>query len=387
MNHNYLNDKTIDANNENILSENSDKKKKHIKLDCNRVYEKFLHYKILFENIHKETHENKEGLILYYSRLNQYNLAVHVSIIFLSSVSTFVQSFIPEEQQNDTIKLLLLLITSYSGFILAFCKFYKLEEKKENSNNLRDRYADLEMKINFYLDYIRPWEKYTHYSDDHSFNKNKYSEWCNLIDKIETEYMNIIEYKKELNSIYEKIIDTHVNRIYIKRYLTKQRNKQKKHDMKNMVQEQKEQSKIGLKMHNQSKQVYLKSMFKKISICDKIKYLFCNIIPNPVFNKYYEYNEKMKEEKNNKNKSKHSNNESNTTETKQKNVKNDNDKDSKNTQKNTNTTNEHSNINDTTKLPENTIVNLKKKEDEKEKKSLTKKEKNIFKLDSIIVEP
>ena len=71
-------------------------------------------------------HENKEGLILYYSRLNQYNFIIQVSIILLSSISTFIQSYLPEEERNDYIKVLLLSITSYSGFILSLSKFFKL---------------------------------------------------------------------------------------------------------------------------------------------------------------------------------------------------------------------------------------------------------------------
>ena len=70
-------------------------------------------------------------------------------------------------EQSNFIKVLLLSITSYSGFILAVSKFYKLDEKKENAHNLRDRFADLQTKIQYYVDYIKPWNDKAHYQ--HNF--------------------------------------------------------------------------------------------------------------------------------------------------------------------------------------------------------------------------
>ena len=39
------------------------------------------------------------------------------------------------------IDYLLLGITSYSGLTLAFARFYKLEDKKENVMGIRDRFC------------------------------------------------------------------------------------------------------------------------------------------------------------------------------------------------------------------------------------------------------
>ena len=50
-------------------------------------------------------------------------------------------------------------ITSYSGLTLAFARFYKLEDKKENVMGLRDRFCDLQTKIEYQLAYLKPWKE------------------------------------------------------------------------------------------------------------------------------------------------------------------------------------------------------------------------------------
>ena len=209
------------------------------KLKKNHIDNKLDSYYEIFDKLNEDAKNSKEGLILYYSRLNTLNFCVHVSIISLSATSTFIQSYLSDDQYTETIKLLLLSITSYSGLILAISKFYKLEEKKENAHNLRDRFADLETKINYYIEYIKPWKYAAHYSNElNNKGKDKETEWVGLIEKIESEYINIIDCKRELTASYEKILESNVARIYIKRYInkmkiTKLRN-DKKHQRKQM---------------------------------------------------------------------------------------------------------------------------------------------------------
>ena len=178
-------------------------------------------YHQIFDKLNDESRNSKEGLILYYSRLNTINFFVHVSVITLSAASTFIQSYLPEEQYNsDMIRLILLSITTYSGLILSVSKFYKLEEKKENAHNLRDRFADLETKIQYYIDYIKPWTYSSHYLDKLTDKgKDKETEWVGLIEKIESEYINIIDCKRELTASYEKILESNVARIYINKFI------------------------------------------------------------------------------------------------------------------------------------------------------------------------
>jgi len=211
------------------------------KLNKDHIDDKLDSYHNIFDILNEEAKNSKEGLILYYNRLNTLNFCVHVSIISLSATSTFIQSYLSEDQYTDSIKLLLLSITSYSGLILSISKFYKLEEKKENAHNLRDRFADLETKINYYIEYMRPWRSPCHYYNEiNNKGKDKETEWVGLIEKIDSEYINIIDCKRELSASYEKILESNVARIYIDKYI----NKMKITELKNKKKLQRKQMDI-----------------------------------------------------------------------------------------------------------------------------------------------
>lgn len=105
-----------------------------------------------------------------------------------------------------------LCITSYSGFILSISKYFKFDETKENVHNLRDRFSELHSRIKYYRDFVKPWENESYYKEYNE--KEKIKEWVTLIKRIDSEYANIIDTKKELFASYEKIVDTTVARKY-----------------------------------------------------------------------------------------------------------------------------------------------------------------------------
>lgn len=175
-------------------------------------------YTTILTRICEEMREKKLSLDLYYSYLNKISSYSQTSIIGLSAASTFIQSIKPQEEQSTFIKIIILSITSYSGLILAITKFYKLDEKRENAHNLRDRFADLQTKIQYFIDYIKPWENEAHYQHIEN-GKDKVTEWVSLIEKIENEYNSIIESKRELTATYDKIIDSYVTKTFTKKYL------------------------------------------------------------------------------------------------------------------------------------------------------------------------
>ena len=195
-----------------------EKKLRKLILKTDNNEEKLTLYTNILNEACEEMKETKLSLDLYYSYLNNLSSYSQTSIIAFSAASTFIQSIVKPAEQSDFIKVLLLSITSYSGFILAVSKFYKLDEKRENAHNLRDRFADLQTKIQYYVDYIKPWKDKAHYQ--HILNgKDKVTEWVGLIEKVENEYHGIIDSKRELSSNYDKIIDSYVTKKYTRKYL------------------------------------------------------------------------------------------------------------------------------------------------------------------------
>ena len=151
----------------------------------------------------------KKRVIIHYSNLTLINSAIHVSIITFTTISTFIQSIIQNNENNVIVKYITMSTTTYSGLILALSKFYKLEEKKERSHNLRDRFADLEGKVHMCIEMLRPWRNKEHYLEKHNGKdvKDKRTEWTSIIEKMDSEYINIVEMKNELCTGYDKLFD------------------------------------------------------------------------------------------------------------------------------------------------------------------------------------
>ena len=188
-------------------------------------------YTELFKCISLHTKKRKEGLNLYYSWLNSIHFFVNVSIITLSAASTFIQSLVPDYDDYAVFRIILLSITTYTGLALAISKFYKLDDKKENTNSLRDRFTELQTKVKFHTDSLAPWESGSHYkklyNEKNKDNNNKETEWISLVNQIESEYMNIIDCKRELNSNYEKLLEKGTTKNYISKYKDKKKIKKK----------------------------------------------------------------------------------------------------------------------------------------------------------------
>lgn len=210
----------------------------------------------LFDCISSHTKKRKEGLNLYYSRLNSIHFFVNVSIISLSAASTFIQSLVPNFDDYEVFRIILLSITTYSGLTLAISKFYKLDEKKENTNSLRDRFTELQTKVKFHIDSLAPWKYGIHYKNkSNKKNKNsKETEWISLVGKIESEYMNIIDCKRELNSNYEKLLEKGTTKTYISKYKDKKKISKKAQSYENEID--------NIKLDNDKLRKYIKE--KKI---------------------------------------------------------------------------------------------------------------------------
>lgn len=178
-------------------------------LNSDIVESKVKHYCNIFSLLKEQISAMKKRVIIHYSNLTMINSAIHMSIITFTSITTFIQSVLPDNENNKTVKYITMGTTTYSGLILALSKFYKLEEKKETSHNLRDRFADLEGKVCICIEVLQPWLNEEHYitKHDREKGKDKETEWISLIEQLNTEYINIIEMKRELCTSYDKLFD------------------------------------------------------------------------------------------------------------------------------------------------------------------------------------
>ena len=105
-----------------------------------------LHIKA-YRDYHKEEREEfKERIEVLderYSRYNNLINSIQISIIILSAISAFVQAgnnvF---HLSNNSIQFISLIISSWSALTLSIAKYFKLDDQKENMNNVRQQCAE-----------------------------------------------------------------------------------------------------------------------------------------------------------------------------------------------------------------------------------------------------
>lgn len=168
-------------------------------------------YSKLLNEILDNSRSTKEKLDMYYDNLQWYHSIVQTSVIIVSTGSTFLQSILDKEDFERVLSLTTICVSTYSGLILSLAKFFKLDEKKENVHNLRERFVELHNRINYQIDILKPWKKDEYYND---FTIDKMNRWKNIMDGIEKEYLNIIDVKKNLFMEFEKLIDSLVQKKY-----------------------------------------------------------------------------------------------------------------------------------------------------------------------------
>lgn len=184
-----------------------------------KIIDKIKSERIIYVNLFKEIlmdcNTIKEKLDMYYDNLQWYHSIVQTSVIVVSTGSTFIQSILDKDYYQNLLSIITISISTYSGLILSLGKFFKLDEKKENVHNLRERFAELHNKIKYHIDLLKPWENDNYYDD---INDEKMKRWINIIDSSEKEYLNIIDIKKILFMEFEKLIDTLIQKKYSKKH-------------------------------------------------------------------------------------------------------------------------------------------------------------------------
>lgn len=164
----------------------------------------------------KECKSNKRLLDIKYSELNTYINYIQISVIFLSTVSGFLQS---TKNYFDTSEAIVsvsgITISTYISLILSVSKYYKFDEQKERIHNLREKYANLHNKIEYRMDILGPHTKEELW--EHQDVKEKLSEWSKIKIAMDEEYLTLVETKQSLTTEFESIMDSKMkNENYIK---------------------------------------------------------------------------------------------------------------------------------------------------------------------------
>ena len=164
----------------------------------------------------KECKENKRLLDLKYCDLNTNVNNIQTSVIFFSTISGFIQATREQFAISDLIvSVVSITISTYISLLLSISKYYKLDELKEQIQNLRSKYSVLHNKIEYRMDVLGPWNSKKLWI--HADAKKKMQEWNKIYDYMEQDYNELIETKQTLCSEFEIIMDTKSrNKYFIK---------------------------------------------------------------------------------------------------------------------------------------------------------------------------
>lgn len=164
----------------------------------------------------KECKENKRLLDLKYADLMDNVNNIQTSVIFVSTISGFIQATREQFELNSIIVSVIgITISTYISLILSISKYYKLDELKEQIQNLRSKYSVLHNKIEYRMDVLGPWNSKKLWI--HVDPAKKLEEWKKINEYMETDYNELIQTKQELCSEFEIIMDTKSrNKYFIK---------------------------------------------------------------------------------------------------------------------------------------------------------------------------
>jgi len=139
-----------------------------------------------------------------YNKYRFHNDIAQISIIFFSTISTFVQTFFCEEL--DPYEVFALIVTLYTSFVLSLVKYKKLEERKESVNNIRHQCAEFLTSIQTRNDKLNTWCYDKMWAGGNI--DILLEQWKETDSLLYNGLSDIIEKKQELTCEFEKIMDT-----------------------------------------------------------------------------------------------------------------------------------------------------------------------------------
>ena len=156
----------------------------------------------------KECKESKRLLDLKYDTLNNSINYIQISVIFLSTISGFMESTKTYfDTPTTAVSISGVTISTYISLILSISKYFKFDESKERIHNLREKYSNLHNKLEYRMDVLGPWLNDTLW--DHQDCQAKLKEWNeNIVIVMDEENLTLIETKQALCTEFEIIMDS-----------------------------------------------------------------------------------------------------------------------------------------------------------------------------------
>ena len=209
---------------------------KHYNTSNKRIIDqkkRFIHH---FDKVLKTCEDSKVILDLKYHRIGFFFDFIQVKVILLSALSAFIQGDESMLSINTQVaSFISICIATYISLVLSITKYLKLSEKKEAIVNLRDKFSSLHNKIKYKLDSIYYWNFLFNESNKDIKSteiqtkklKEEMDAWHNFKLDLNTSYYQFIEYKLELMTTYEGLLDSNERKKFeiIMRKLKLQRQK------------------------------------------------------------------------------------------------------------------------------------------------------------------
>ena len=181
------------------------------------------YYIDLLKLIRNENIKMKKVLELKYYYLTNYYNIIQCSVIFFSTLSSFIQAVHSMNKiiiiDNNVVYLTTLIISTLISLFLSIAKFFKISENKEDINNLLSDISQFNNKVISNIKKIKYWKVNLQYIQDEStksdlniedYNNNyEIKKWIDFSNKIKEEINTYIDQKLEIMNGYERSIDTY----------------------------------------------------------------------------------------------------------------------------------------------------------------------------------
>ena len=193
---------------ENKIQKENDRKKEYI---------------LKLKDLRRTSKKNKAILSFKYDSLNRIINFVHISVIVVSTIITFLETMKAQfDFESRAWEIIPIILASYIGLSMAILRFLKLEENKEEIAKCREDHVSI---VNKFVKTIDRMETF-------NIEDSNLEQWNNLVENYESDvfdnyitirsrfdylmnYTDVIYYKKMYQNYYlkEKFVNENIELI------------------------------------------------------------------------------------------------------------------------------------------------------------------------------